>query len=124
MIVAPDAEALIKKVCGYTGNFWEWEACAKEAGEEAKKLSTQSQIDFVMEVAALQANRGSTAPHMLLAKSLSAVLRKKLPFTTGQIHTLVRLAENPTYYYPFATVLRLAESIPMTPELNGLLRQM
>ncbi len=55
---------------------------------------------------------------------ISALLRRKLPFTSDQILRMVQLGGDPSYYFPFPSVLRLAESVPMTPELAEALRRM
>jgi hypothetical protein len=90
--------------------------------ERVKQLPPEEQVNFVMESVGLMANRGTAYPGA--GRPLSAVLRKKLPFTPEQIQRLVEWGENPSYYYPFLPVLSLAESIPMTPELAGALRKM
>lgn len=55
---------------------------------------------------------------------LTEVLRGKPDLTPEQILDLVRQGADPSYYFPFAQVLRLAASIPMTAELREALETM
>src|SRR5208282_4700624 len=68
-------------------------------------------------------DRAKESPRDVL-EPLRALLRRKLPFTPEQILKVVQLGADPTYYYPFASVLSLAESIPMTPALAEALHHM
>src|SRR5690348_13902324 len=95
----------------------------QEAVEQAKQLSPEAQVEFVLEAAATLGNRLVRSDDRV-AKPVSALLRKKLPFTPAQILQLVERGADPSYYFPFPSVLRLAESVPMTPELEQALRRM
>jgi hypothetical protein len=94
-----------------------------EAVEEAKKLAPQEQVEYVLRNLPELCTRTKFPSHNV-SQAISALLRKKLPFTPEQIRHLVELGADPSYYYPFSSVLRLAESIPMSPELAAALRQM
>jgi len=94
-----------------------------EAVEEVRKLAPQQQVDYVMERLPSLADRAQRAPHGVIAP-LGVLLRRNLPFTPAQIEKMVQLGADPTYYFPFASVLRLAESIPMTTALAEALRRM
>ena len=122
--MSPRVERLLKKLYDSEGDYFQYEAHGKAAAEEAKGLSVKEQIELVMETAEILSDRSAAAPHFLLVKPFSALLRKQLPFTSEQILHLVNLGANPPYYFPFTTILRLAESIPLTQELEQALRQM
>ena len=89
--------------------------------DPTKGLSPSEQVDYVMSTAVDAASYGIM---MSRAKALSNVLRRKLPFTPEQILQLARLSATGSYYFPFAHVLRLASSLPMTPELRQALEKM
>src|SRR5258708_21696455 len=90
--------------------FSEYERRAGEGVEIAKSLSVDDQVTFVMKALPLLSHTSMISPRDLVAKPVSAVLRKKLPFTPEQIVQLVEFGADPSYYFPFASVLRLAES--------------
>ena len=97
------------------------------AAAQAKDLSPEEAVEFVMKAAAtLGYGRGGAYLNsgMVLDKPVSAVLRRKLPFTPEQILELVRMGANGSYYFPYAQVIRLAAGIAMTPELRSALQTM
>lgn len=91
--------------------------------DHAKGLSIADQVEFVLSAAEMLRNRLDWTNDMV-GKPAGALLRKKLPFTPEQVLQLVQCGADPSYYFPFAGVLRLAESTPMTPELDTALRAM
>ena len=96
---------------------------SNEVAEEVKKLTPQQQVDYVMEALPALSDRTNLSAANVVAP-ISALLRRKLPFTSDQILRMVQLGGDPSYYFPFPSVLRLAESVPMTPELAEALRRM
>jgi uncharacterized protein DUF4132 len=117
-------EEMIARFSIFDGDYFAYERRKQEAVEQVKTLTAEEQVEFVLGAVRILANRMSAAPHEMLSKPASAVLRRKLPFTAEQVLELVRMGENPTYYFPFAGVLSLAEAAEMTPELAGALRKM
>jgi hypothetical protein len=91
-----------------------------EEAERAKQLSPGEQVSYIMDAMPRLAERGYPG----IASPVSTLLRRKLPFTPEQILQLVQLGANPSYYFPFSQVVRLAGTIPLTPPLEEALRQM
>jgi hypothetical protein len=91
-----------------------------EETERVKQLTPEEQVRYVMENVAPLSDR----TRQVQLAALGAIMRRKLPFTPTQILKMVQLGENPSYYFPFPQVLRLAGSIPMTAELQEALRRM
>jgi Domain of unknown function (DUF4132) len=91
-----------------------------EEAERVTQLSPEEQVQHVLQNIYRVADRSR---HDQVA-SLNAVLRRKLPFTPEQVLKLVQAGEDPSYYFPFAQVVRLAGSVPMTPAMREALRRM
>ncbi len=117
-------EAMIASFSSFDGDYFAYERRKHEAVEQVKTLTAEEQVGFVLRAVRILANRISVAPHEMLSKPAGAVLRRKLTFTAEQVLELTRLGENPTYYFPFAGVLSLAEAAAMTPDLASALRKM
>jgi len=96
---------------------------ANEEVEAVKKLTPQQQVDYVLEWLPSLSNR-QQASSTNAVQLIGALLRRSLPFTPEQIERMVELGADPSYYFPFASVLSLAESLPMTPALADALRRM
>jgi hypothetical protein len=88
--------------------------------ERGKQLTPEEQVSCIMATVSLMADR-SNPRH---TGSVNALLRWKLPFTPEQILRLAPSGADPTYYFPFAQVVRLAKTIPLTPALEEALRKM
>jgi hypothetical protein len=91
-----------------------------EETERVKQLPPEQQVSYIME----QLVRLTDREHPRQIEAVPVILRRKLPFAPEQILRMAQLGENPGYYFPFAQVLRLAESISMTPALRDALRRM
>lgn len=94
-----------------------------EEAEEVRKLTPQQQVDYVLEWLPSLADAAQLSPRNVV-EPIGILLRRKLPFTPQQILKLVELGADPSYYFHFSSVLRLAESIPMTPPLAEALSRM
>src|SRR5262245_24766864 len=90
-----------------------------QEAERVKQLTPAEQVSYVMQTIVEVAE-----PVHRQVSALNAILRRKLPFTPDQILRLVQYGRNPGYYFPFAQILRLAGTIPMTPALLEALRGM
>ena len=117
-------DEMIASFSSFDGDYFAYERRKQEAVERVRTLGAEEQVEFVLRAARILANRLSMAPHEMLSKPAGAALRRKLPFAPQQVLELVRLGKNPTYYFPFAGVLSLAEAAEMTPELAAALREM
>jgi hypothetical protein len=94
-----------------------------EAVEEVKKLTPHRQVDYILESLPALSDRMNQSVFNAV-EPIRALLRRKLPITPEQVVKMVELGADPSYYFPFSSVLRLAESIPMSPALAGALRRM
>ena len=92
-----------------------------EAVEQVKRLSPQQQVDYILVLPALsdRTNQSMCSALCNAVELIRALLRRKLPIAPEQVVKMVELGADPSYYFPFSSVLRLAESIPMGPALCG-----
>src|SRR5260370_283434 len=81
----------------------DFESSIQEAVEQAIQLSPDAQVEFVLNTAVTLGNRLVRSDD-LVAKPVSALLRKKLPFTPAQILQLVQAGALPKYYFHFTSV--------------------
>ena len=98
-----------------------------EAVEQVKRLSPQQQVDYILESLPALSDRTNQSMCSALCNAVEpirALLRRKLPIAPEQVVKMVELGADPSYYFPFSSVLRLAESIPMGPALAEALRRM
>ncbi|HWC98874.1 MAG TPA: DUF4132 domain-containing protein [Candidatus Sulfopaludibacter sp.] len=94
-----------------------------DPAEAVRKLTPEQQVAYVLQALLGVSDRTKfSMPDVV--EPLRALLRRKLPFTSEDILTMVRMGADPSYYFPFASVIRLAESIPMTAELAQALLRM
>ena len=121
---AETGRSLFHSLTNFSGDYLAFRHLEEEAVGIARALPEAEQMVFV--IAALEAlsdqAQGQNLP--LLSKPLSAVLRRKLPFTPEQILQFVELGREASYYFPFGQIIRLAGTIPMTPELRTALQNM
>src|SRR5262245_8215020 len=60
----------------------------------------------------------------VLNQVVGGLLRRKLNFTEDQVVEMLELVSVPNSSFPFKSILKAAESLPMTPRLSASLRQL
>jgi hypothetical protein len=99
------------------------EDSAAVALELLKKAPADLYVPFVLEALRI-AREETTFASAALASAAGTILRRKLSFTEEQARRLVETVAVPRSSFPYRGVLKVAESVPMSPDLAEALRQL
>ncbi|HEY1340775.1 MAG TPA: DUF4132 domain-containing protein [Bryobacteraceae bacterium] len=89
-----------------------------------KDASPEAAVEFVLTgLRQMREGERDWAAHTLNS-AVSGALRRKLPFTEDQVVEMIELVSVEHSEFPFAGVLKAAESLPMTDRIAGALRRL
>lgn len=105
-----------------------WLADVEEAAAAAtahfKDATPEQSMDFVMSgLRVMRAEKGSWVVGAV-NRTVTQLLRRKLPFTEGQVVEMLQLVSVPNNVFPFKGVLTAAQSVQLTPRLADALREL
>jgi len=109
------------------GNRHLWTAEADEIRDSAlarlKDAPAQAAVEFALSGLRL-ARQEQSWFSQVLNQVVGGVLRRKLSFTEDQVVEMIELVSVPHSSFPFKSILKAAESLPMTPRLAKSLGQL
>ena len=92
--------------------------------ERLKECPPEKAVEFVLAGLRLARNGRRDWPMHALIAVVGGVLRRKLPFTEEQVVEAIALVSVEHQDFPFAGVLKAAESVPMTDRIAEALRRL
>ena len=107
------------------GHLWAAEAdqIRDSALARLKDAPPETAVEFALTGLRLIRREQSWFSHVL-NQVVGGVLRRKLNFTEDQVVEMIELVSVPHSSFPFKSILKAAESLPMTPRLASSLRQL
>jgi uncharacterized protein DUF4132 len=109
------------------GNGHLWTAEADQIRDSAlarlKDAPPETAVEFALTGLRLIRREQSWFSHVL-NQVVGGVLRRKLDFSEDQVVEMIELVSVPHSSFPFKSILKAAESLPMTPRLASSLRQL
>ncbi len=93
--------------------------------ELLKNEPAEIYVPFVLEAFRIAREESPRSPaSYALREVAAAILRRKLPFSTEQAIRLIELASARMSDFPYASILKVAESVPMNPQLAEALKNL
>lgn len=106
-------------------NLWIWQAdeVRDAALARLKDIPPDDAVEFVLAGLRLVRGEQSWLSHVV-NQLVGSVLRRKLSFTEDQMVEIIELVSVPNHSFPFKSILKAAELLPLTPRLAKALSQL